>query len=229
MKKGKYSTPRHSLRGTGVLALMLALALAVGGITGGTIAWLTAKTDKISNTFVVGNIGLELTESAVTTASKDKDNIVVPGQTFTKDTKVTVKANSVKCYLFLHVDEQNNPTVGDGGEKRIIWNLSEDGWSEVSGHSGYYCRAVNHSTQDQYFSLISENKLTVNPEITKENVETIKANPPSLTFTAAAVQADNIPDANSNNKIGWMDAWELLPTAFTNPTTPLMYAGTPVT
>lgn len=215
MKKGKYSTPRHSLRGTGVLALMLALALAVGGITGGTIAWLTAKTDKISNTFVVGNIGLELTESQTNAPSTTGTTTVVPGQTFTKDTKVTVKANSVKCYLFLHVDEKDNPTVGDGGEKRIIWNLSEDGWEEASPHSGYYYRTVEPATTDQDFSLISGNTLTVNPKITKENVDSMQNETPSLTFTAAAVQAENIPDTNGNKAIGWKDAWALLPDSFT--------------
>lgn len=212
MKKGKYSTPRHSLRGTGVLALMLALALAVGGITGGTIAWLTAKTPTISNTFVVGNIGLELTESSATTASKDENNIVVPGQTFTKDTKVTVKANSVKCYLFLRIDENHN-VIPDKATKKIIdWEFDNDenGWTKL-GATSYYYLVVNPSTTDTTFKLVKGDKLTVNTELTKEQIDKITTNP-TLSFSAAAVQFDAIP--TTDDVAHEQAAFNLLPADF---------------
>ena len=42
-----------------VVALVLVLCCAVGG----TLAWLTDTTDPVTNTFTVGDIDIDLTES----------------------------------------------------------------------------------------------------------------------------------------------------------------------
>ena len=69
------------------ITLLLSLALAVAIGIGGTLAWLTDKTESKVNTFTVGNIDIDLTET--TTNYK-----MVPGQTIDKDPKVTVEAGS---------------------------------------------------------------------------------------------------------------------------------------
>ena len=46
------------------LALVLALAMIVVCVVGGTLAWLTDKTAPVTNTFTYGDIGIELTEDA---------------------------------------------------------------------------------------------------------------------------------------------------------------------
>ena len=81
-----------------VVALVLVLCCAVGG----TLAWLTDTTDPVTNTFTVGDIDIDLTES------DHLDLKMIPGRTITKDPKVTVKAGSEACWLFVKVQKSAN-------------------------------------------------------------------------------------------------------------------------
>lgn len=67
---------------------MLALVLVIGCAVGGTIAWLTAQTDPVVNTFTYGDINIDLKETT------GNDYKIIPGVDIEKDPKVTVKANS---------------------------------------------------------------------------------------------------------------------------------------
>ena len=99
MANGKFSNGKRS--NLKPVALLLAIALLVGTAVGGTLAWLTDKTDSVKNTFTVGNIDIELNET------KD-DFKMIPGYTIEKDPKVTVKAGSEKSWVFVDIDEGNN-------------------------------------------------------------------------------------------------------------------------
>ena len=70
-----------------VLAVMLIVALSVAG----TIAWLTDTTEEVENTFTVGNINIDLTETENTYK-------IIPGTSQSKDPKVTVKGGSEAFY-----------------------------------------------------------------------------------------------------------------------------------
>ena len=83
------------------VALLLALTLVLGVAAGGTIAWLFDKTDAITNTFTVGDIGVSLTESEETYQ-------LIPGKHYTKNPTVTV-TNDFDCYLFVKFVKTNNP------------------------------------------------------------------------------------------------------------------------
>ena len=48
------------------LALILALTLLTVGIVAGTLAWLTAKSDTVTNTFTTSDIKVELKETTGT-------------------------------------------------------------------------------------------------------------------------------------------------------------------
>ena len=80
-------------------AAVLALVLVLGCALGGTVAWLVAKSDPVVNTFTYGDININLEE---TTGSSYK---IIPGVDIAKDPKVTVKANSEACWLFVKVEE----------------------------------------------------------------------------------------------------------------------------
>ena len=69
---------RKSLSRKALVVLSLMMVLAVAAV-GGTIAWLTDSTDAVTNTFTVGNINIDLTET------KNLDLKMVPGNTITKD------------------------------------------------------------------------------------------------------------------------------------------------
>lgn len=212
MTKGKYSAPRK--RGAKSLAVILAAVLTVGCVAGGTLAWLTATTDPISNTFVVGNIELELEETKGISAGEGGEVKFVPGQTWEKDTTVTVKGGSEGCYLFLHIEEVNNTLPDSSNEKVIQWTFQEEGWIALNGYEGYYYRTVNHSEDDDKFKLIADDELTVSPNVTKDMVAQLTGQKPSLRFTAAAIQRGYLPDKNNDGIVNEMDAWELLPETF---------------
>lgn len=108
MKNGKYCNGKKSLN-MKPLALLLALTLLVGCAIGGTIAWLTADTGTVTNTFTVGDINITLEETGA--QSNQKNYKIVPGGTDEKDPKITVTASSEKCYVYAYV--KNNVSLNN--------------------------------------------------------------------------------------------------------------------
>ena len=193
MKQGKYAAPVRRRRRRNTLKPMLiamAVVLLLGCVTGGTLAWLTAKTDKVVNTFTVGDINIDLAESP------NLDLKMIPGHTITKDPVVTVKANSEKCYLFIKVTESDN---FDDFMSYAVIETTDDvpAWNKVTGQDGVYYRVVEASNADQTFNVLVNNQVTVKDSVTKSDMnglttttedDKIVTNYPTLTFQAAAVQ-----------------------------------------
>ena len=168
-----------------IVAVALVLCCAIGG----TLAWLTDKTDPVTNTFTVGNINIELKETT-------SDYKMVPGNTIAKDPKVTVKANSEACYLFVKVTKSGN-------FDQFLTYAKADGWTQlVDGNGnkvdGVFYRVVDAATAKAgaSYPVLLNNKVTVKGEVTKGQLDALtEATYPKLTFTAYAVQKDNIADA----------------------------------
>lgn len=169
--------------------LLLALVLVFGVAAGGTVAWLVAKTDSVVNIFTYGDINIKLGE---TTGDSYK---IIPGVNITKDPKVTVEGGSEACWLFVKVDEENWPTFkeADGTTPKVKYEFA-DGWMKLS--DGVYYREVGAVTADTSFDVLKDNKVTVSENLTKAEVSGITT-PPTLTFTAYAVQKDGITDVNT--------------------------------
>lgn len=180
MKMKHVANRRRSVSSRAFIAL-LALVLVIGCVAGGTVAWLVAKTDTVVNTFTYGNINITLAE---TTGTNYK---VIPGTVIEKDPKVTIKAGSEACYLFVKVEKVGTFTG-------ISYEIA-DGWTELE--SGVYYRLVDAVTADTSFEVIKGNEITVSETLTKENIPSAQ---PTLKITAYAVQKENIPDAKT--------AWE---------------------
>lgn len=192
MKMKHVANRRRSVSSRAFIAL-LALVLVIGCVAGGTVAWLVAKTEPVVNTFTYGNINIALAE---TTGTNYK---VIPGTVIEKDPKVTVKAGSEACYLFVKVEKVGTFT---GMSYEIA-----DGWTALEGENGVYYRQVGSVTADTSFEVIKGNKITVSSDLTKENIPTAN---PTLKITAYAVQQENIADAAT--------AWKAAnPTTTTNP------------
>lgn len=174
---------------------MLALVLVIGCAVGGTIAWLTAQTDPVVNTFTYGDINITLSE---TTGDSYK---IIPGVDISKDPKVTVKKDSEACWLFVEVKEE-----GTFVANKVTYSIA-DGWTQGDGTNipaNVYYREVNAVTADTSFYVLKGNTeypngvVTVSEELTKAEVNSITAeNQPKLTFTAYAVQKDGIADAGT--------------------------------
>ena len=161
------------------LALVLALTLLVAGVVGGTLAWLTDRTTEVKNTFTVGDINIDLTETTT-------DYKMVPGNTIAKDPTVTVKANSEACWLFVKVTESENLN-------NFITYTVDPGWTELE--SGVYYCEVPASAADQTFSVLAGDAVTVKSDVTRTMLETAKTDAPTLTFQAYAIQKDHFATA----------------------------------
>lgn len=169
------------------LAVIMAAVLILGGAIGGTMAWLIDGTEAVANTFTYGDINIELAEK---TGNNYK---IVPGVDLEKDPKVTVKANSEDCWLFVKVEEENWPifTEQDTDIKKVNYSIAE-GWTRLDDETGVYYRQVTSSDEDVSFWVLKDNQITVSDSLKKSEVNKVIAETPKLTFTAYAVQMATI-------------------------------------
>lgn len=170
---------------TKVFLSLLALVLVVGCAVGGTIAWLTATTEPVVNTFTYGKIKIDLAE---TTGTEYK---IIPGVNISKDPKVTVKADSEACWLFVKVAEE-----GTFVANRVTYSIAE-GWTKGDGTDipeNVYYRSVDAVKADADFAVLKDNKIYVSEELSKSDIQSITSQP-KLIFTAYAVQKDGISTA----------------------------------
>ena len=125
-----------------VVAMVAVAAISVAG----TLAYLTASTEEVKNTFSAGGlVGPEsvftLDESKATadennpgtytldTTERVKENsyeAVVPGVDVPKDPKVTIEKLEANAYLFLEVDGSTMPDT-------LTWAIDDSQWTELTG------------------------------------------------------------------------------------------------
>lgn len=182
----------RSFRG---LVLVLALALIVGVAGGATFAWLTAKTDPVVNTFTYGDISIKLEENT------GSDYKIIPGVDIKKDPKVTVKAGSEACWLFVKVEEENWPTLtygdGENAVRKVKYDIA-DGWTKGDGTNipaNVYYREVAANAAAQEFPVLKDNKITVSDTLTKIEINEKLTGTPKLSITAYAIQKDGMDTA----------------------------------
>lgn len=180
---------------TKAFAALLAVTLLVGSAIGGTLAWLTSKSDSLVNTFTIGNVAITLEETT------GNDYKVTPGVPVAKDPKVTVTAGSEACWVFVEIQESENWPDGLTYEPAA-------GWTPLTSEAGVYYRDVaSDSSQNQDFYVLAGegNGELQNGMITvSEDINTLGETEPSLTFTAYAIQKEGIETAE--------DAWDKLNT-----------------
>jgi predicted ribosomally synthesized peptide with SipW-like signal peptide len=169
------------------LALFLALTLLVVGVVAGTLAWLTAKSDVVTNTFTTSDIKVELKE---TTGTEYK---MIPGYTISKNPKATVLAGSEECYLFVKLDKSASFDT-------YLEYVIADGWTKLDGVDG---------TTNQIgtpYSVLKDDQVTVKGSVTKEQMNALDAEgavKPTLTITAYASQLHK----NATETFSASEAW----------------------
>lgn len=202
MRNGKYS--KRSGVASKTMVMILALVLVIGCTVGGTLAWLTDTTTEVKNTFTTSDIDITLAE----TTSNYK---MLPGADIAKDPKVTVKAGSEKCWLFVKVEKAND------FDKYLTYTQNPD-WQLVDGdkYPGvyYYKEVVDASAKDESFYFLASKGdaelkngyVTVKGSVTKEMMESLNAEgaeKPALIFTAYAAQAMK----NNTDQFTAAEAW----------------------
>lgn len=229
MSKGRYEQKgRRRTFGSKSLALVLACILLVGGVIGGTVAWLTAKTNEVTNVFTTSDINVKLEED-------EKEFKMIPGWTIDKSPRVTVEKGSEDCWLFVEVTESTNLELSkyikyavNTGTESTAYGVTHGGWTQGTGENGVptnvYYRKVTGVTADQVFAVlgsgtygeyswVNDEVLTL-PEVTKEMMADVTtSNQPKLSFTAYASQLMK----NSTTEFTAAQAWSNVKPATTTP------------
>lgn len=186
------------------LISIIAVALVICVSIGGVLAYLTAKTDTITNTFTVGNVDLTLTEtlqSDGTTKDTKTDWVakVIPGKEYTKNPVVTV-TGSEDCWLFVKFDEIGNPA--DYFDYTSTLNR-DNGWTQGNGTdipANVWYRSVSASDAVKSWNLLAGDKITVNGDkVTADNMN--DAGNAKLAYTAYAVQKDGLDAVTAWKKL----------------------------
>ena len=179
-----------------VLALVLCAALLVAGSVAATLAYLTSKTEVVTNTFSVGNVTITLDEAKVNeygVEAEGEDRVkaneykLIPGHTYVKDPMVHVTEKSEQCYVFVKVVDgltaiQDATTI----ENQMIAN----GWKKLDGVANvwYYEDIVDARTVAVDVPVFESFKVKGDANVAAYKDATI-------TVQAYAVQADNFGTA----------------------------------
>lgn len=158
-------------------------------LIGTTFAWLTAETAPLTNTFTYGDINITLEETTSTYK-------MVPGNTVAKDPVVTVLKESENCWVFVKIDKSTNFDT-------FMTYAVATGWTALDGETGVYYRTVDYNaTTNQEFHVLDGDVVSVKSAVTRDQLTSLTdATLPTLTFTAYAVQKDNVATA--------ADAWAI--------------------
>ena len=218
MKNGKYCNGKKSLN-MKPLAVLLALTLLVGCAIGGTIAWLTANTDPVTNTFTVGDVNITLKESKINVAENGTvtydapaENVtsqypLIPGNTYKKDPYVAVVSSdtnvvSEDCWLFVKFEETEKAKTYLSYTSTLT---TENGWTQGDGtnipDNVWYREVKKNETTKSWYLLEGNNEfangyITIKGDaVTKETMAEAAAQ--SLKYTAYAAQSANLTAAQA--------------------------------
>lgn len=183
---------------TKAFAALLAVTLLVGSAIGGTLAWLTSKSDSLVNTFTIGNVAITLEETT------GNDYKVTPGVPVAKDPKVTVTAGSEACWVFVEIQESENWSDGLTYEPAA-------GWTPLTSEAGVYYRDVaSNPTQNQDFYVLAGDDKHPNGIVkVDEDITSLDANT-KLTFTAYAIQQEGFNDSEKSDSENAAAAWKAI-------------------
>ena len=176
-----------------ILTTVCLMALVMVVSVGATMAYLTAKTAPVVNTFTPAGIAITLTETPNQADGSWKAQLV-PGKEYAKDPVVAVDGTTtdVDVYLFVKFDEATSKTYLD-----YTSNLGKDGegWTLVTGRTDVWYREVKTDAAVKSWHLLDGDKVTVKNTLSKEQTNATS----TMTYTAYAIQTEGFDDAD--------DAW----------------------
>ena len=197
-KKRKMSAAQRRARKRKIrnrrIAMTVALVLVVALVSvGGTIAWLTATTTPVTNTFTSADVAIALTETKQSDGStKDTSTAwtakMVPGAEYTKNPVVSVESSTdIDVYLFVKFEEINNPQTYLTYTSTLT---AANGWTQGDGTNiptNVWYRVVPVSGSTKSWHLLDGDKVTVKSDaVTKQTVAAASA--AQLKYTAYACQ-----------------------------------------
>lgn len=190
------------------LLLSVCAMLLVAASVMGTMAYLTAKTSAVQNTFTVGSVNITLDEADVDNstsgASRDQANAynLLPGSTYEKDPTIHVAAGSEDCWVFVKVE--NGLAAFEAGTGTIAAQITANGWTQLTDESGnaipgvYYRQHTKTATATDY--VVFEELTIADNANTVAGWDSISGE--MITVTGYAVQDANVETA--------LAAWNLV-------------------
>ena len=189
---------------TKALALALCAVLLVVSTVFVTMAYLTSKTDVVTNTFTVGKVTITLDEADVDLMGvKDGDARVkaneyklIPGHTYIKDPTIHVAGDSENCWLFVKVENGLEDIID---AKTIEDQMNDNGWSSVAGETNIYAYEKIATATTGDYKVFDDFKLKGDANVS--NYATVKDDDGNITdgktieVTAYAIQADGFATA----------------------------------
>ena len=178
-----------------VVLMAVCAALLVGASVAGTLAFLQAKTDTITNTMTVGKVAITLDESVLDANGEATNNRtatgnaykLVPGKKYIKDPQIHVDAASESCYLFVEVVNEIAAIEKQG--VKVADQMATNDWIQIPETNVYYKEAaVSAGANVDVFAdfTIAEDVLDLSGYADKK-----------ITITAYAVQADGFNSATA--------------------------------
>lgn len=158
------------------LLLVASAVLLVCVSVGATLAYLTAETGVVTNTFTIGDVAITLDEGAVYETDTDgftaenngrwidreKNRVgeddgneykLIPGRSYHKDPTVHVTAGSEDCYVFVKVENgfaayeaANEFDTETTGGKTIADQMAALNWIAIENGSNIYCKCDANGT-----------------------------------------------------------------------------------
>lgn len=200
-----------------LLMVLCAVVLVLVSVMG-TMAYLTS-TDKVVNTFTVGNVQIKLDEAAAnadgslienTARVKANSYKLLPGHTYNKDPMVTVLKGSESSYIkmtvtFSKANELDAIFAPNGADMISIFKgydsanwiskgVTKDTEKNTRTYEFWYKEAVAAPDGDVALDALFDS-ITVPGTITNDQLKTIEGM--TITVNAYAIQADgfNTPEA----------------------------------
>lgn len=199
-----------------ILAMLLCAVLLVTGTVAVTVAYLTASTTVVNNTFTVGKVEIALDEADVDEYGveiADADRVyaneykLIPGHTYVKDPTVYVKKGSEVCWVFVKVNvtEDVAGVLDNFTVDTSKWISLEVDNKVVPGVYYYVTEVDARNITTDYFTLdpvFSQFKILDNADLTQVTTDD------AIKIDAYAVQADGFATAAA--------AWKAAPTDWGN-------------
>lgn len=202
------------------MALVLCAILLVVGSVMGTLAYLQMQTGTVTNTMTIGKIEITLDEGKtdvygvstgeripVTATNTDGNTYkLIPGHTYAKDPKVTVKANSEACYLFVKVvdgiaaiEEKKDADGTQAAVLTIAEQMAANGWTKMGSTDVWYKHINTVTATDTSHAVFTSFTIKGDADVARYGGATIA-------ITAYAVQAEGFTDMN-NSGTAADEAW----------------------
>ena len=185
-----------------LMAIILVLCCTIGG----TLAWLKDTTGTVTNTFTLGDVDIEISETGADESGKNDSYKIVPGKTESKDPTVTVLANSEKSWVFVEIVESNN-YIKDGetytNDTYVDWSV-DSAWTLLSKTSDTGADTVTYV----YYLVQAATTSNVPHNVLSGKSVSYSSNKPTLSFKAYAIQYEYLTK-DGNDVAEAIDAWEL--------------------